>query len=99
MTKLHFPHPGEILRTEFLDEMNLSQYRLAIDTGIPHSRVTAIIQGKRAITPDTALRLARYFGNSAEFWLGLQKEYDLRKARQELGSTIEREVAPLSLAS
>lgn len=99
MSKLHFPHPGEILRTEFLDEMNLSQYRLAVDTGIPHSRVTAIIKGQRAITPDTALRLARYFGTSAEFWLGLQKEYDLRKAREELGATIDREVAPLSLAS
>lgn len=99
MSKLHFPHPGEILRTEFLDEMNLSQYRLALDTGIPHSRVTAIIKGKRAVTPDTALRLARYFGTSAEFWLGLQKEYDLRKAREELGSTIDREVAPLSLVS
>lgn len=99
MSKLHFPHPGEILRTEFLDEMNLSQYRLAVDTGIPHSRVTAIIKGQRSVTPDTALRLARYFGNSAEFWLGLQKEYDLRKARQELGATIDREVAPLSLAS
>lgn len=98
MSKLHFPHPGEILRTEFLDEMNLSQYRLALDTGIPHSRVTAIIKGQRAVTPDTALRLARYFGTSAEFWLGLQKEYDLRKAREELGSTIDREVVPLSLA-
>lgn len=99
MSKLHFPHPGEILRTEFLDEMNLSQYRLAVDTGIPHSRVTAIIKGQRAVTPDTALRLARYFGTSAEFWLGLQKEYDLRKAREELGATIDREVAPLSLTS
>jgi addiction module HigA family antidote len=99
MSKLHFPHPGEILRTEFLDEMNLSQYRLAVDTGIPHSRVTAIIKGQRAVTPDTALRLARYFGTSAEFWVGLQKEYDLRKAREELGATIDREVAPLSLAS
>lgn len=99
MSNLYFPHPGEILRTEFLDEMNLSQYRLAVDIGIPHSRVTAIIKGKRAITPDTALRLARYFGNSAEFWLGLQKEYELRKAREELGSTIDREVAPLSLVS
>lgn len=99
MSKLYFPHPGEILRTEFLDEMSLSQYRLAVDTGIPHSRVTAIIKGQRAITPDTALRLARYFGTSAEFWLGLQKEYDLRKARAELGEAIEREVAPLSLAS
>lgn len=99
MSKLHFPHPGEILRTEFLDEMNLSQYRLAVDTGIPHSRITAIIKGERSITPDTALRLARYFGNSAEFWLGLQKEFDLRKARLELGASIEREVVPLSLAS
>ena len=99
LNKLHFPHPGEILRTEFLDEMNLTQYRLAVDTGIPHSRVTAIIKGGRAITPDTALRLARYFGNSAEFWIGLQREYDLRKARQELGSAIEREVAPLAPVS
>jgi addiction module HigA family antidote len=78
--------------------MNLSQYRLALDTGIPHSRVTAIIKGERAVTPDTALRLARYFGTSAEFWIGLQKEFDLRKARKELGATIDREVAPLSLA-
>lgn len=99
MSKLYFPHPGEILRSEFLDELNLSQYRLAVDTGIPHSRVTAIIKGRRSVTPDTALRLARYFGTSAEFWLGLQKEFDLRKARAELGDTIEREVAPLSLAS
>lgn len=99
MKKLQFPHPGKILRTEFLDEMNLTQYRLGVDTGIPHSRVTAIVKGKRAITPDTALRLARYFGNSAEFWIGLQKEHDLRKARAELGKSIEREVVPLDLAS
>lgn len=99
MSKLRFPHPGEILRLEFLDEMNLTQYRLAVDTGLPHSRVTAIIKGQRAVTPDTALRLARYFGNSAEFWIGLQKEYDLRKARAALGATIDREVAPLGLAS
>ena len=90
MKTLHFPHPGEILRTEFLDELNLSQYRLAIDTGIPHSRVTALIKGKRAVTPDTALRLARYFGTSADFWLGLQKEHDLRRAQAELGPKIER---------
>lgn len=64
MSKLHFPHPGEILRTEFLDELNLSQYRLAVDIGIPHSRVTAIIKGQRAVTPDTALRLAR-----SQLWL------------------------------
>ena len=99
MRKLNFPHPGEILRTEFLDELNLSQYRLAVDTGIPHSRVTAIIKGQRAITPDTALRLARYFGTSADFWIGLQKDYDMRKARAELGSRIKKEVVPLDLVS
>lgn len=99
MRKLNFPHPGEILRTEFLDELNLSQYRLAVDTGIPHSRVTAIIKGQRAVTPDTALRLARYFGTSADFWIGLQKDYDMRKARAELESRIEKEVIPLDLVS
>lgn len=85
---LHFPHPGEILRTEFHDEMELTQYRLAVDTGIPHSRITALVAGRRAITLDTALHLARYFGNSPDFWLGLQKEYDLRKAREELAQRI-----------
>jgi len=94
-TTLTFPNPGEILRTEFLDELKITQYRLAVDICIPHSRVTAIIKGRRAITPDTALRLARYFSTSAEFWLGLQKEHDLRKARQELSATIEKEVKPL----
>lgn len=93
---LRFPHPGEILREEFLEAMEISQYRLAIDIGIPHSRVTAIIKGCRSITPDTALRLARYFGNSADFWIGLQKEYDLRCAREEMGEEIEREVQPLA---
>lgn len=94
MSNLAFPHPGEILRAEFLEELKVSQYRLAVDTGIPHSRVTALVKGRRAVTPDTALRLARYFGNSAEFWMGLQKEYDLRKARRELEETIFREVKP-----
>jgi antitoxin HigA-1 len=96
--KLHFPHPGEILRTEFLDEMHLTQYRLAVETGIPHSRITAILSGRRSITPDTALRFARYFGASAEFWLGLQREYDLRRAREKLGPRINREVRPMSVA-
>ena len=98
-SKLKFPHPGTILRKEFLDELDITQYRLATDTGIPHSRITAIIKGARAITPDTALRLSRYFGTSAEFWLGLQKEYDLRKAREELGAAIDREIKPLAAAS
>ena len=96
--KLHFPHPGEILRTEFLDELGLTQYRLAVDTGIPLSRVSAIVAGRRAITPDTALRLACYFGNSAHFWPGLQKEYDLRRAREEMEDRIAHEVRPLAHA-
>lgn len=78
--------------------MGLTQYRLAVDTGIPHSRITAIVTGRRAVTPDTALRFARYFGNSPDFWLGLQKEYDLRRAREELGQRIEHEVHPLAYA-
>ncbi len=92
---LRFPHPGEILSTEFLEPMGVSQYRLAVDLKIPHSRVTAIIRGRRAITPDTALRLSRYFGTSAEFWVGLQQEFDLRKIRTESGAAIEAQVAPL----
>jgi addiction module HigA family antidote len=94
MKPLYFPHPGEILRTEFLEELKLSQYRLAADTGIPQSPLSFIIKGRRSVTPDTALRLARYFGNSAEFWLGLQREFDLRKAREEFGEKIQKEVIP-----
>ena len=90
---LHFPHPGEILRTEFLDELGITQYRLAVDTKIPHSRVTSIIKGLRAVSADTALRLARYFGNSPEFWLGLQQDYDLRNT-QEVALLVEEEVTP-----
>ncbi len=94
---LRFPHPGEILRTEFLEPMGVTQYRLAMDLKIPHSRVTAIIRGRRAITPDTALRLSRYFGTSAEFWIGLQQEFDLRKTRAESGAAIESQVTPLAV--
>jgi addiction module HigA family antidote len=95
--KLKFPHPGEIIRSEFLEPLGITQYRLAIDLHIPHSRVTAIIRGRRSITPDTALRLSRYFGSSAEFWIGLQNEYDLRKARTESGAIISSEVHPLAV--
>ncbi len=94
---LRFPHPGEILREEFLKPMSITQYRLATDLNIPHSRVTAIIRGRRSVTPDTALRLSRYFGTSAEFWTGLQQEYDLRKARSEIGPKIESQVTPLAV--
>jgi addiction module HigA family antidote len=95
--KLTFPHPGEILRTEFLEPLGITQYRLAIDLHIPHSRVTAIARGRRSITPDTALRLSRYFGTSAEFWIGLQNEYDLRKTRAETGAEIASEIVPLTM--
>ena len=77
--------------------MGVTQYRLAMDLKIPHSRVTAIIRGRRSITPDTALRLSRYFGTSAEFWIGLQQEFDLRKARAESGPEIDSQVRPLTV--
>lgn len=93
--ELQFPHPGEILREEFLIPMGITQYRLARNLGIPPTRVTSIVKGRRAISADTALRLSRYFGTSAEFWLGLQKEYELRKTRAEIGAEIDRKVRPL----
>lgn len=85
-------HPGEILREEFLDPMGISQYRLAKDISVDPRRVNAIIHGKRAITADTALRLARYFDTSERFWLNLQAQYDLEAERDELGSRLEKEV-------
>ena len=85
-------HPGEMLREEFLLPLGLSQNALAMRICVPATRIGEIIHGKRGITPDTALRLARFFGNSPEFWLNLQQSHDLSKARLELGSTIEREV-------
>jgi len=85
-------HPGEILREEFLEPMGISQYRLAKDISVDPRRINAIIQGKRAITADTALRLARYFDTSERFWLNLQAQYDLEVERDELGSRLEKEV-------
>ena len=85
-------HPGEILREEFLEPMEISQYRLAKDINVDPRRINAIIQGKRAITADTALRLARFFGTSERFWLNLQAQYDLEVERDELGSRLEKEV-------
>lgn len=72
-------HPGEILQEEFLAPYGISAYRLAKDTGIPQTRVSQIIKGRRRITAATALRLSRYFGNSAKFWLGLQDDYDIEE--------------------
>ena len=85
-------HPGEILREEFLEPMGISQYRLAKDISVDPRRINAIIQGKRAVTADTALRLARYFDTSERFWLNLQAQYDLEVERDELGSRLEKEV-------
>lgn len=79
--KLPNIHPGEILAEEFLTEFNISAYRLAKETKMPLARISGIIKNKRRITVDTALRLAKFFGTSAEFWLGLQFEYDLREER------------------
>jgi len=87
-------HPGEILMEEFLRPFELSQYRLAKDTSVPPRRINEIVHGKRAITADTALRLARYFGNSEHFWLNLQTRYDLEVERQRLGDRLAEEVVP-----
>lgn len=86
-------HPGEILESEFLEPLGVSQYRLAKDTYVPPRRINEIVKGLRGITPDTALRLARYFGTTAEFWMNLQSHYDLETRRAALGDELERVVA------
>ena len=92
MKKIPPIHPGSILNEEFLKPMGISQNRLGRDLGVAPRRVNEIVLGKRRITADTALRLARYFGNSASFWLGLQMDYDLETAQDELASRIRNEV-------
>ena len=89
-------HPGEILQEEFVGPLGISQYRLAKDTSVPPRRINEIIRGQRAITANTALRLARYFGTSDRFWLNLQTRYDLETERDRLGERLEREVQVLS---
>lgn len=90
--KLKPVHPGEVLMEEFLKPMGLSQSRLALDIGVHPRRINEIAQRKRSITADTALRLARYFGTSPQFWLGLQADYDLDVAADALGDRLERDV-------
>lgn len=85
-------HPGEVLRLEFMEPLQLSQNRLARDLGVPPRRINEIVLGKRRITADTALRLARHFGMSPEFWLGLQMDYDLETEADRLGDRLELEV-------
>jgi addiction module HigA family antidote len=86
-------HPGEILQEEFLVPLELSQYRLATEISVPARRVNEIVLGKRSISADTALRLARYFGTTERFWLNLQARYDLEVERDRRGARLEREVA------
>ena len=83
-------HPGEILLEEFLKPMNISQYRLAKDISVPARRINEIVLGKRAISPDTALRLSRYFGLSERFWLNLQARYDLEVEKDRLATRLEK---------
>jgi antitoxin HigA-1 len=94
MPKMNPIHPGEILREEFLEPMGISQYRLAKDVSVPPRRINEIVHGKRAISADTALRLARYFGMEAQFWLNLQSRYDLEVAEDALAGRLEKEVHP-----
>lgn len=92
MTKLKNIHPGEVLLEEFLAPMDISQNRLAREIGVPPRRINEIVHGKRGVTADTALRLARYFGTSEGFWMGLQADYDLEEARERLGIRLQRDV-------
>ncbi len=96
--KLPPVHPGEILLEEFLKPLALSQYRVAKDTSVPPRRINEIVHGKRAVTADTALRLARYFGTSERFWLNLQSRYDLELEKDRLGDRLVREVVVLAKA-
>jgi addiction module HigA family antidote len=91
-------HPGEILMEEFLEPMGISQYRLAKDISVPARRINEIVHGKRAITPDTALRLSRYFGLSERFWINLQACYDLEKEKDRLQDRLEKEVQVYAIA-
>ena len=85
-------HPGEMLKEEFLVPLGISQNQLALAIRVPATRISQIVKGERAVTPETALRLAKYFGNSAEFWINLQTAYDLSKTRIEEGAQIDKEV-------
>jgi addiction module HigA family antidote len=91
-------HPGEILLEEFLQPMDISQYRLAKDIGVPPRRINEIVHGKRGISADTALRLSRYFGLSERFWMNLQSRYDLEIEKDRLRGRLEQEVKVLAIA-
>jgi antitoxin HigA-1 len=97
--KLNPIHPGEVLAEDFLEPLGLSQYRLAHDISVPPRRINEIVHGDRAISADTALRLARFFGTSDRFWLNLQTRYDLEIERDHLGSRLAKEVRVFARAS
>lgn len=97
--KLKPVHPGEILREEFLAPLGLSMNRVALDLRVPVTRIADIVNEKRGITADTALRLARYFKNSPTFWMNLQTRYDLEVAGDEIADKVERDVRPVEAAS
>ncbi len=101
MTKRDFSpiHPGEILITEFLEPMGITQYRLAKDIGVTARRINEIVHGRRSITADTALRLGRFFGIEAQFWLNLQTHYDMEVAQEALADRLDTEVHPFSHAA
>ena len=90
MRKVPYPHPGEILLGEFLKPMGITQYRLAKEIGVPQRRIGEIVAGKRAVTPDTGLRLSQFFGMSENFWIGLQLDYDAAKAKDSLATTLAK---------
>lgn len=97
MTTIAPIHPGEILMEEFLEPLEVSQNRLAVAIGVPPRRINEIVQGKRRITADTALRLSRYFGTTDRFWLNLQTRYDLETERDHLGTALDQ-IHPLRTA-
>lgn len=99
MNKMRPIHPGEVLREEFLVPLNMSANALAIELHVPAPRVNEVVREKRAISPDTALRLARYFGTTAQFWINLQSSYDLKLAEKESGKKIAQEVRPKEMAA
>jgi len=91
-------HPGEVLLEEFLTPMGISQYRLAKDTSVPARRINEIVHGARSVTADTALRLGRYFGTSAQFWLNLQTHFDLEVQEDKIGGRLDVEVHAFAAA-
>ena len=89
MKKIKNIHPGEVLKEEFLKPLNISAYRLCMDINVPQTRISEIIKGNRSITADTALRLSKYFGNSANFWLGLQNDFDIEEEIAQKGAELK----------